>query len=134
MREGERAYSKVAEIDKRPGRSRGAAEEGEYEKPGEEKNEDVGRPDTRIHKPLRVLVQIRRRNRLHIELRHHARRRLFSDLQAQELDRLWLTKERDFGILTTEAIGNHRSGRRVRRMGRQSQKRKRRRGDGTDLR
>jgi len=62
----------VEEVDDGPRRAGGAAEDGEDEEPGEEEDEDVGRPDARVHEPLGVLVQIRGRERLHVQLRHRA--------------------------------------------------------------
>jgi hypothetical protein len=67
---GRGGYREVEEVDDGPRGARGAAEDGEDEEPGEEDNEDVGRPDARIHEPLGVLVQIRGRERLHVQLRH----------------------------------------------------------------
>lgn len=60
----------MEEVDDGPRGARGAAEDGEDEEPGEEDDEDVGRPDARVHEPLGVLVQIRGRERLHVQLRH----------------------------------------------------------------
>jgi hypothetical protein len=60
----------VEEVDDGPRGAGCAAEDGEHEEPGEEEDEDVGRPHARVHEPLRVLVQIRRRERLHVQLRH----------------------------------------------------------------
>uniref|UniRef100_A0A0A9D6D6 Uncharacterized protein n=1 Tax=Arundo donax TaxID=35708 RepID=A0A0A9D6D6_ARUDO len=60
----------VEEVDDGPRRAGGASEDGEDEEPREEKDEDIGRPHARVHEPLRVLVQIRRRERLHVQLRH----------------------------------------------------------------
>jgi len=60
----------VAEVDERPRRAGGAAEDGEDEDPAEEEDEDVGGPDPGVHEPLRVPVQIRGRHRLHVQLRH----------------------------------------------------------------
>ncbi|RWW80325.1 hypothetical protein BHE74_00011327 [Ensete ventricosum] len=51
----------------------GASENGEHKEPGKEEDEYVGGPDSGVHKPLRVLVQIRRRHRVHVELRHRRR-------------------------------------------------------------
>lgn len=65
-----RTYREVAEVDERPRRAWGAAEDGEDEDPGEEENEDVGGPDPGVHEPLGVPVQIRGRHRLHVQLRH----------------------------------------------------------------
>ena len=62
----------MEEVDDGPRRAGGAAEDGEDEEPGEEEDEDVGRPDARVHEPLGVLVQIRGRERLHVQLRHRA--------------------------------------------------------------
>jgi len=62
----------VEEVDDGPRRAGGAAEDGEDEEPGEEEDEDVARPDARVHEPLGVLVQIRGRERLHVQLRHRA--------------------------------------------------------------
>lgn len=62
----------VAEVDERPGHAGRAPEDGEDEEPGDEEDEDVGGPDPRVHEPLRVLVQIRRRHRLHVQLRHRS--------------------------------------------------------------
>ena len=73
-REGEATYREVEEVDDGPGHAGGAAEDGEHEEPGEEKDEYVGAPDAGVHEPLRVLVQIRWRHRLHVELRHRPRR------------------------------------------------------------
>lgn len=64
----------VAEVDEGPGHAGGAAEDGEDEEPGDEEDEDVGGPDPRVHEPLGVLVQIRRRHRLHVQLRHRSPR------------------------------------------------------------
>lgn len=61
----------MEEVDDGPRGARGAAKDGEDEEPGEEDDDDVGRPDARVHKPLGVLVQIRGRERLHVQLRHH---------------------------------------------------------------
>ncbi|RZS23803.1 hypothetical protein BHM03_00056784 [Ensete ventricosum] len=54
-------------------RARVAAEDGEEDKPGEEKDEDIGGPNPRVHEPLRVLVHVHRRHRLHVEFRHPRR-------------------------------------------------------------
>lgn len=56
----------MEEVDDGPRGARCAAEDGEDEEPGEEDDEDVGRPDARVHEPLGVLVQIRGRERLHV--------------------------------------------------------------------
>jgi hypothetical protein len=69
--EGERGgYPEVEEVDDGPRGAGCAAEDGEHEEPGKEEDEDVGRPHARVHEPLSVLVQIRRRERLHVQLRH----------------------------------------------------------------
>lgn len=68
-------YHEMGEIDDGPRHAGGAAEEGEDEEPGEEDDEDVGRPHPGVHEPLRVLVHVRRRHRLHVQLRHRRRRR-----------------------------------------------------------
>ena len=60
----------MAEVDERPRRAWGAAENGEDEDPAEEEDEDVGGPDPWVHEPLRVPVQIRGWHRLHVQLRH----------------------------------------------------------------
>lgn len=60
----------MGEIDYGPSGAGGAAEDGENEKPGEEEDEYVGGPNTRVRKPLRVPVHIRRRHRLHVQVRH----------------------------------------------------------------
>jgi hypothetical protein len=63
-------YREMAEIDDGPGRSRGAAEDREHDEPGEKEDEDVCGPYAGVHEPLGVLVQIRWRDRLDIQLRH----------------------------------------------------------------
>lgn len=60
----------MGEIDNGPGHAGRAAKDGEHEKPGEEQDEYVGGPHPWVHEPLSVLVQISRRHRLHIEIRH----------------------------------------------------------------
>jgi hypothetical protein len=72
----------VEEVDDGPCGAGCAAEDGEHEEPGEEEDEDVGRPHARIHEPLRVLVQIRWRERLNVQLRHRRapRRSLIASL------------------------------------------------------
>jgi hypothetical protein len=52
----------VEEVDDCPGHAGGAVEDGEYDDPREEEDEDVGRPHARIREPLRIPVQIRRRH------------------------------------------------------------------------
>lgn len=71
--QGGEDYREVEEIDDGPGHAGRAAEDGEDEEPGEEEDADVGRPDARVHEPLRVPVQIRRRHSLHVQLRHRPR-------------------------------------------------------------
>jgi hypothetical protein len=63
-------YREVAEIDDGPGHARGAAKDREHDEPGEKKDEDVGGPYAGVHEPLGVLVQIRWRDRLDVQLRH----------------------------------------------------------------
>jgi hypothetical protein len=76
--EGERGgYPEVEEVDDGPRGAGCATEDGEHEEPREEEDEDVGRPHARVHEPLRVLVQIRRRERLHVQLHHRRAPRLF---------------------------------------------------------
>jgi hypothetical protein len=63
----------MAEVDERPRHAGRASEDGEDEEPGDEEDEDVGGPHPGIHEPLGVLVQIRRRHRLRVQLRHPCR-------------------------------------------------------------
>lgn len=63
-------YKGMSEMNDGPSHARGATKEGENEKPGEEDDEDVGSPDARIHKPLGVLIEIRRRHGFHVQIRH----------------------------------------------------------------
>jgi hypothetical protein len=67
---GKKKYREVAEIDDGPGHARGAAKDREHDEPGEKKDEDVGGPYAGVHEPLGVLVQIRWRDRLDVQLRH----------------------------------------------------------------
>lgn len=67
---GVNAYEEVAEVDEGPRRAGGAAEERESEDPGDEEDEYVGGPHAGISEPFRVLVDIRRRRRLHVHLPH----------------------------------------------------------------
>jgi hypothetical protein len=60
----------MAEVDERPRHAGCASDDGEDEEPGDEEDEDVGGPHPGVHEPLRVLVQIRRRHRLRVQLRH----------------------------------------------------------------
>lgn len=60
----------VGEVDDGPGHAGRAGGEGEDEEPGEEEDENVGGPHSRVHEPLGIPVQIRRRHRLHIQIRH----------------------------------------------------------------
>lgn len=53
----------MKEVDDGPGHAGGAVEDGEYDDPREEEDEDVGRPHARVREPLGVPVQIRRRHR-----------------------------------------------------------------------
>lgn len=66
----------MAEIDDRPGHAGGAICEGENDEPGEEENQYIGSPNAGIGEPLSVLVQIRRRRHLDVELSHQRRSRL----------------------------------------------------------
>jgi hypothetical protein len=63
----------MAEVDERPRHAGRASEDGEDEEPGDEEDEDVGGPHPRVHEPFGVLVQIRRRHRLRVQLRHPCR-------------------------------------------------------------
>lgn len=83
------SYNEVREVDDRPGHPRRAAGDGQHYEPGKEEDQDVGRPDAGVHEPLRILVQIRRRWRLHVQLRHStrttgARRAGFQSLSSQK--------------------------------------------------
>jgi len=69
-RSEKQAHGEVDEVDDGPGRAGGAADDGEDEEPREEEDEDVCGPHARVHEPLGVLVQIRRRPRLNVQLRH----------------------------------------------------------------
>ena len=60
----------MGEIDDGPGHARRATEDGEDDEPGEEEDEDVGGPHAWVHEPLGVPVQIGRRDRLHVQIRH----------------------------------------------------------------
>lgn len=60
----------MREVDDCPGRARRTSEDGEHNEPGEEKDKDVGRPHPGIREPLGVFIQIRRRRRPHIQIRH----------------------------------------------------------------
>ncbi|KAL6005640.1 hypothetical protein ACLOJK_006210 [Asimina triloba] len=60
----------MREADDGPSRAGSASEDGEYEEPREEEDEYVRRPNAWVHEPFRVLVQIRRLDRLHIQFRH----------------------------------------------------------------
>lgn len=60
----------MGEIDDGPGHARRAAKDGEHNEPGEEQHEYVGSPHPWVHEPLGVPVQIGRRHRLHIKIRH----------------------------------------------------------------
>lgn len=68
--EGGGNYEEVGEVDDGPGHAGGAGGEGEDEEPTEEEDENVGGPHSRVHEPLGVPVQIRRRHRRHIQVRH----------------------------------------------------------------
>ena len=65
-------YSKVCEINDGPSDARGTTEDGEYEDPRKEKDEDVCGPNARVREPLRVPVQIRRWHRLHVQFCHQS--------------------------------------------------------------
>lgn len=69
------AYDEVAEIDDGPGHAGGAIGEGENDEPGEEENQDVRSPNAGIGEPFGVLVEIRRRRHLDVELPHQRRSR-----------------------------------------------------------
>lgn len=56
----------MGEVDDGPGSAGGATGDGEDEQPGKEEEQDVGGLDTEVHEPLRVLVHINRRCRLHV--------------------------------------------------------------------
>jgi hypothetical protein len=59
----------MEEVDDGPGHAGGAVEDGEYDDPREEEDEDVGRPHARDSEPLGVPVQIRRRHRSDVHVR-----------------------------------------------------------------
>ena len=63
------AYREVDEMDEGPSGTGIAGEEGEHEEPSEEEQQNVGRPHARVLEPRRVLVQIWRRIRHHIQRR-----------------------------------------------------------------
>lgn len=64
------SYNRVEKIDKGPSHASVASKYGEDDKPWEEEDEDVDGPHPGVHEPFGVLVHIRRRHRLLIELCH----------------------------------------------------------------
>ena len=83
-RSEKQANGEVDEVDDGPGRAGGASGDGEDEEPWEEEDEDVGGPHARVHEPFGVLVQIRRRPRLNVQLRHQDS--ILSALSSTEID------------------------------------------------
>lgn len=56
----------MGEVDDSPGHAGGATEEREDDEPREEENQNVARPNPWVREPLRVPIQIRRRNRPYV--------------------------------------------------------------------
>lgn len=60
----------MRKVNHGPGHARRATEDGEHHEPGEEKDEYICSPDPRVREPLGIPIQIRRRRRLHVQIRH----------------------------------------------------------------
>ncbi|KAL4570617.1 hypothetical protein LXL04_026275 [Taraxacum kok-saghyz] len=67
-----KTYHGVSEIDDGPSNARRTAENGENGEPSEEEGEYVGDPDAGVCEPLCIPVEIRRRRRLYIQIRHES--------------------------------------------------------------
>jgi hypothetical protein len=65
-----RRYKKMSEINNRPSNSRRTTKHRKNKDPCEEKDENIGSPNTRIRKPFCVPVQIRWRHSFHIQICH----------------------------------------------------------------
>lgn len=65
-------HRKMEEVDDGPRGTWCASKDREHEEPREEEDGDVGGPYTGVHEPLRILVQIHRRLRLHVQFPHYA--------------------------------------------------------------
>lgn len=71
----------MREIDNGPSHARRAAKDREHEEPSEEEDENIGGPNPRVHEPLCVPIQIRRRHSFHIEARHSRIKRFWVLIQ-----------------------------------------------------
>lgn len=65
-------HRKMEEVDDGPRSTWCASKDREHKEPGKEEDGDVGGPYTGVHEPLRILVQIHRRLRLHVQFPHYA--------------------------------------------------------------
>ena len=70
MHEEKEAYEEMREMNDGPRHAGRTGEDGEDNEPREEQYKDVGAPDAGVGKPFGVPVQIRRRRRPNVQIRH----------------------------------------------------------------